>query len=87
MYTFDVTKAEDDLHSMIYSGEKRPKMYWTLFETRLNKAFHVLAKVEGLIYSDAMKLRKLLKNVQCDWLLGQKNTVKGELSKQPLVYT
>ena len=87
VYAFDVTKAEDDLHSMIYAGEKRPTMYWTLFETRLNKAFHVLAKVEGVIYSDAMKLRKLLKNVQCDWLLGQKNTVKGELSKHPIVYT
>ena len=87
VYAFDITKAEDDLHSMIYSGEKRPTMYWTLFETRLNRAFHILAKVEGVAYSDAMKLRKLLRNIQCDWLQGQKNTVKGELSKHPIVYT
>ena len=87
VYAFDITKAEEDLHSMIYTGEKRPTMYWTLFETRLNRAFHMLAKVEGVAYSDAMKLRKLLKNVQCDWLQGQKNTVKGELSKYPVVYT
>ena len=87
VYAFDITKAEDDLHSMIYTGEKRPTMYWTLFETRLNRAFHVLTKVEGVTYSDAMKLRHLLRNIQCEWLQGQKNTIKGELSKYPIVYT
>ena len=75
VYAFDITKAEDDLHSMIYSGGKRPTMYWTLFETRLNRAFHVLAKVEGVTYLDAMKLKHLLRNIQCKWLQGQKNTV------------
>ena len=87
IFARDIIQAENDLASMIYTGEKKSTMYWTLFETRLNWAFHVFAKAENVIFSDAMKLRRLLSNIQCEWLTGAKNTIKGELSKHPMVYT
>ena len=87
VFAKDIIQAENDLTSMIYTGEKKPTMYWTLFETRLNRTFHVFAKAENVIFSDAMKLRRLLSNIQCEWLIGAKNTIKGELSKHPMVYT
>ena len=87
IFAKDIIQAENDLASMIYTGEKRPTMYWTLFETRLNRTFHIFAKAENVVFSDAMKLRRLLSNIQCEWLNGAKNTIKGELSKYPMVYT
>ena len=67
---------------MVYTGEKRPNMWWTEFERRLNLAISTINKVEKrVVYSEPQLLRLLLKKVRCDWLTGVKDIISIELSK------
>ncbi len=88
VFTNDVVQAEKDIQNLFYQGEKRPTMYWLLFEQRLNNAYHVLVKKEGReVYSDTMKLRKLLDKVRCEWLRPIKSVIEVELTRFPVIYT
>ena len=52
---------------MHYTGEKKPIMWWSLFERRLTNAFQVFDKKEQReVYSDQMKLRSLLGKINCE---------------------
>ena len=38
----DIIKAETDIQSLFYAGEKKPHMWWEEFETRLTVAFSTI---------------------------------------------
>ena len=88
VFTNDVMQAEKDIKNLYYNGEKRPTMYWLLFEQRLNNAYHILVKKEGReVYSDTMKLRNLLDKVRVEWLIPIKSVIEVELTRHPITYT
>jgi hypothetical protein len=82
----DVTRADRILETLFYSGEKRPNMWWGLFERTLNEAFTIYNRKEGReVHSEHMKLRILCKKITADFLTTAKATVQLELAKVPLV--
>ena len=82
MYSTDIAAAENDIDNLFYSGERPPQMDWSMFERRLNVAFHVYQKREGReVFSDAMKLRTLIKKIRCEWLKPIKTSIDIELSR------
>ena len=88
VFTTDVVQAEEDIALLYYQGEKRPTMYWLLFEQRLNKAYDVMTKRENrMVYSNEMKLRTLLRKIRCDWLDRIKSVIEVELTDLPITYT
>ena len=88
IYSNDITRAENDLNTLFYAGERKPHMWWVEFERRLNLAFQTFVKHEGrVVHSDEMKLRILLKMVKADFLKNIKATISVELSRQPVTYT
>jgi hypothetical protein len=42
----DITRADRTLESLFYSGEKRPNMWWSLFEQQLEEAYAIYDKKE-----------------------------------------
>ena len=81
----DVTRADRILETLFYSGEKRPNMWWGLFERTLNEAFVIYNRKEGReVHSEHMKLRILCKKINADFLGTAKATVQLELAKVPL---
>ena len=59
-----VTRAEDTISSMYYSGEKF-QMNWEKFERELNLAWATIDKREGrVVYSDERKMRILFTKVK-----------------------
>ena len=88
IYANDISKAEQDLKTLFYGGEKPPHMWWVEFERRLTGAFQVYVKREGrIVHSDEMKLRTLIEKVKCDWLTPVKAGISIELTKIPVTYT
>jgi hypothetical protein len=88
IYANDISKAEQDLKTLFYGGEKPPHMWWVEFERRLTGAFQVYVKREGrIVHSDEMKLRTLIEKVKCDWLAPVKAGISIELTKIPVTYT
>lgn len=88
LYTNDMLKAEQDLRSLHYTGEKHPHMWWTEFESRLNTAFATYVRIERrVVHSDNMKLRILLDKVRCDFLNATKASINVELTRVPMTYT
>ena len=88
LYTNDMLKAEKDLRSLQYTGEKHPHMWWTEFESRLNTAFATFVRIEKrTVHSDNMKLRILLDKISCDFLNPTKASINVELSRIPMTYT
>ena len=65
IYANNITKAASDLKTLHYSGEKKPRMWWAMFEQRLNSAFQTYFKLEGhIVHSDEIKLRTLLDKIK-----------------------
>ena len=88
LYNTSIAKAENDLAKLFYQGEKRPYMFWTMFERRLNTAFATFDKQEKRkVYSEQMRLRTLLNKIQCDWLDHIKASIGIELTRVPMTYT
>ena len=88
IYANNITKAASDLKTLHYSGEKKPHMWWAMFEQRLNSAFQTYVKHEGrVVHSDEMKLRTLLDKIKCEWLGTVLSTIKVKLTEVPVTYT
>ena len=88
LYNTSIAKAENDLAKLFYQGEKRPYMFWTMFERRLNTAFATFDKQEKRqVHSEQMRLRILLNKIQCDWLNHIKASIGIELTRMPMTYT
>ena len=84
----DIIKAETTLNTLTYLGEKKPYMYWEKFEKELNNAFNVFDRREGRqVYSDDMKLRKLVSKINVDFLSQTKAAINVELTKTPVTMT
>ena len=82
----DILKADTALESLFYSGEKKPHMWWDLFERQLTSAFTIYNKKEQRnVHSDEMKLRILVKKVNADFLQSVKAGIQIELTRVPLV--
>lgn len=65
----DVIHTEKILETLFYSGEKKPYMWWDKFEHELTSLFNTIDQKERRqIYSNSMKLRMLVKNVNVDFL-------------------
>jgi hypothetical protein len=57
----DVTRADRLLETLFYLGEKKPMMWWGLFEKLLNEAFTTYDRKEGrVVHSELMKLLCIL---------------------------
>ena len=88
LYSNDITKADLDLRTITYTGEKKPTMWWVDFEKRLCLTYQTYVKHEGgEVHSDQIKLRTLLEKVTCDWLDQIKSSIKVRLSDRPMTYT
>ena len=88
VYASNITKAEHDLNNLHYTGEKKPHMWWVLFEQRLSAAFQAYVKFENrIVHSDSHKLRILMSKVKCDWMSDVKGSIKTKLQETPLTYT
>ncbi len=88
IYANEISQADRDLDNLVYQGEKKPHMWWALFERRLNQAFHTYVKREGRqVHSDEMKLRILLKKVRAEWLSSIKTSIDIELNRRIVNYT
>ena len=84
----DIIKADTTLETLYYSGEKRPHMWWDLFERQLTSAFTTYNKKEQRdVHSDEMKLRILVKKINADFLQSVKAGIQIELTRVPLVMT
>jgi len=84
----DVQHAENDLAKLFYAGERKPNMWWDEFEKRLTRAFVVIDKKENrTVYSNDMKLRKLMEKIHADFLSGIKSSINVELAKIPMTMT
>eukprot|EP00978_Attheya_sp_CCMP212_P011988 scaffold29703_cov31-Attheya_sp.AAC.1 len=69
VHAVNITKADNDLQTLFYAGEKPPHMWWEEFEKRLTNAFTTYVKKEGrVVHSEDMKLRTLLSKIKADFL-------------------
>eukprot|EP00978_Attheya_sp_CCMP212_P023203 scaffold70488_cov59-Attheya_sp.AAC.5 len=88
VHAVDITKADNDLQTLFYAGEKPPHMWWEDFEKRLTKAFTTYVKKEGrIVHSEDMKLRTLLSKIKADFLKPTKASIEMELTAIPMVMT
>jgi hypothetical protein len=88
MHKIDIAKAEVDIETLFYAGEKKPHMWWAEFERRLNFAFQTFVKHEGReVYSDEMKLRILLRKIKADWLMTTKKAIEVGTANEVKSYT
>jgi hypothetical protein len=88
MHKIDIAKAEADIETLFYAGEKKPHMWWAEFERRLNSAFQTFVKHEGReVYSDEMKLRILLRKIKADWLMTTKKAIEVGTADEVKNYT
>ena len=84
----DVTRADRILETLFYSGEKRPNMWWSLFEQRLEEAYTIYDKNENRsVHSENMKLRTLCKKITADFLQSTKSAIQIELARVPMTIT
>src|SRR6056300_1225213 len=80
-----VQKAETTLAELFYSGEKKPHMWWTKFETELTKAYATIDnRAPRVVFDDEQKLRKLQKMVAADFLKDHKAVVDAEIARVPM---
>ena len=88
IHAVDITKAERIIEKDFYGGEKKPHMWWAEFEKRLTWAFNTMRKVEGReVFSNEMKLRKLLSKVKADFLATTKAAIEVRLAEIPMTMT
>jgi hypothetical protein len=88
VYASNITKAEHDLNNLHYTGEKKPHMWWTLFEQRLNSAFQTYVKFENrIVHSDSHKLRILMAKVKCEWMGDIRGSIETKLTEKPMTFT
>mmetsp|Transcript_20471 Transcript_20471/g.48149 ORF Transcript_20471/g.48149 Transcript_20471/m.48149 type:complete len:421 (+) Transcript_20471:519-1781(+) len=88
VYRTKVTNAERVLGTLIYTGERKPQIWWLEFVRQLNSAFATIEASKGKqVFSEGTKLRKLLQKIKCDWLDSTKAIIRVELCKEPLRYT
>ena len=75
-----VTRAEDTISSMYYSGEKF-QMNWEKFERELNLAWATIDKKEGrVVYSDERKMQILFMKVKsADFLKTMCTTLETQI--------
>jgi hypothetical protein len=86
--SFDITEADRVLKSLFYAGEKRPTMWWDLFELQLTRAFTAYDKKERRqVHSNEMKLRILLEKVNADFLRDTKAGLNIALTEIPMTMT
>ena len=88
VYAARITEADHVFENLTYTGEKKPHMWWILFEQKLNAAFNAYVKFENKDYhSDSHKLRILMGKVKCDWMGDVKGSIKTRLQEKPCTYT
>ena len=88
IHALDITKAERIIERDFYAGEKKPHMWWAEFEKRLTWAFNTVKKVEGRdVYSNEMKLRKLISKIKADFLATTKAAIEVRLAEIPMTMT
>ena len=84
----EITKAEQIINNLFYSGEKKPHMWWSEFEKELSRAFAICQRVENrVVHSNSMKLRILISKIQADFLEQTKAALNIEMSKLPMTLT
>lgn len=83
-----VTKAEEVIATMYYSGEKF-QMNWEKFERELNLAWSIIDKQEGrVVYSDERKMRILFSKVKsADFLKTMCSTLETQILNPATVLT
>ena len=88
MNAVDIAKADIVIESLVYTGEKKPHMWWEEFEKQLRLAFATHDKKENrVVYSDIMKLRILMKKIKADFLEASKGSLNIELNKPVITLT
>ena len=88
VYTVHVMRAEKVIKDLIYTGEKKPSMWWGEFQRQLNTAFATINADENrVMYSEKQKLRILLEKIQYDRLSNVKSNIIIEMSRDKLNYT
>eukprot|EP00978_Attheya_sp_CCMP212_P037579 scaffold178764_cov38-Attheya_sp.AAC.1 len=89
VHAVDITKADNDLQTLFYAGEKPPHMWWEEFEKRLTRAFtSTYVKKEGrVVHSEDMKLRTLVSKIKANFLRPTKASIETELTAIPMVMT
>ena len=84
----EVSKAENVINSLFYSGEKKPHMWWSEFEKELSRAFAIVQKAEGrIVHSNDMKLRILMGKIQADFMQQAKAALMVDMSRVPMTLT
>lgn len=84
----DVLTAEDTLAKLFYSGEKKPHMWFAEFEKQLLRSFAIMDKRENRqVYSDAQKLRILVRKINVDFLQPTLSAINIEITKVPPAIT
>ena len=84
----EITKAEQIINNLFYSGEKKPHMWWAEFEKELSQAFAICQRVEHRqVHSNSMKLCILMSKIQADFLEQTKAALNVEMSKVPMNLT
>ena len=80
--SLDIRRADKILHELHYGGERRPHMWWAEFEKQLTSAFHYYHKHEEReVYSNAMKIRILLRKVHADFLIAHKAAIEKDIGE------
>lgn len=88
IHAIDIREAEEVLENLYYTGEKQPYMWWAEFEKRLTRAFNAYNKHERReVFSDAMKIRKLLRLMKADFLDAVTAQLNIELQRVPMTVT
>ena len=87
IHAFDIHEAESIIQDLYNSGEKYPHMYWERFEQRLTYAFTTCEKVEGSVYTQNMKIRKILQKIKADFLAPSKAGLNIKPTKVPMTMT
>ena len=84
----DISRADNNIRNLYYTGEKKPHIRWAEFEKQLNWAFGAHDKREKReVYSNEHRLCILLNKVKADFLEQTKSSINVDLSKIPIIYT
>mmetsp|Transcript_20481 Transcript_20481/g.48185 ORF Transcript_20481/g.48185 Transcript_20481/m.48185 type:complete len:338 (+) Transcript_20481:1-1014(+) len=87
-YKTNMINAERVLDTLIYTGERKPQMWWLEFARQLNSAFATIEGHDGgRVFTEDFKLRKLIDKIKCDWLDTTISVIRGEACKTPMNYT
>ena len=84
----NISRADNIIRNLYYTGEKKPHMWWEEFEKQLIWAFGAHGKREKReVYSNKHRLCILLSKIKAEFLEQTKSSINVELLKIPIIYT